>query len=154
MAMHPVTLSNDTDRSLANLSNGHKRGIETTLAILDEELCQFEEWAKGREIHSVLYHEQNTLSAEQRNALSSETAMMKEILVELRNTLKLACRIRTVEKVISSQCSTLWIYLRELESSYLLRYSEISPDLVTYFDPRISQLVDHINQIRKIVRTK
>jgi hypothetical protein len=120
MPMHPVTLPNDTDRSLANLSNGHKRGIETTLGLLDEELCRFEEWAQCREIHSVFYHEQNSLSSEQRNALSTETGIMKEILVELRNTLKLACRILTVEKVISSQCSALRIYLKGLEGNYLL----------------------------------
>jgi hypothetical protein len=154
MAAHPVTLSNGTDRSLANLSNGHKRGIETTLGLLDEELCRFEEWAQGREIHSVLYHEQNTLSSEQRDVLSSEVAMMKEILLELQNSLKLEGRVRSSDKKIQAQCATLWVNLTELTSKYLRRYGELPVELTEYLDRRIFRLIDHLNKIVKIMGAK
>jgi hypothetical protein len=39
------------------LSGGQRRTIATTLTILDEALCEFELWAKGREVRSVLYSE-------------------------------------------------------------------------------------------------
>jgi len=49
------------------MNEGQRRIIEKTLSLLDEVLCEFDEWAKGRKNHSVLYREQNTLSVIQRN---------------------------------------------------------------------------------------
>lgn len=133
---------------------GQKRTIETTLSMLDETLCGYEEWAKGREIHSVLYHEQNTLSSCQRNVLSSETEVIKEILVELRNTLNLEGQTRIAVKAIRAHCSVLWMNLTELRADNLRRYGKLSPGLSEYLDPQIARLIIQVNKIRLILDAK
>jgi len=136
------------------MNEGQRRIIERTLSLLDEVLCEFEEWAKGREIHSVLYREQNTLSVTQRKELSSKTDMMKEILIKLRNTLNLDDRVRIAATAIRSHCSALWVDLTELKSNNLHRYGEIPPGLAEYLDLQLVQLIDHLNQIRALIVTK
>ncbi len=45
-----------------DLSEGHRSRIRVTLTLLDEALVKFEEWAQGREIRSLLYFEENSLT--------------------------------------------------------------------------------------------
>jgi tetratricopeptide (TPR) repeat protein len=47
------------------LGDNHRRGIVTALLLLDRMLCEVEEYARGREVCSVFYIEQNALSADQ-----------------------------------------------------------------------------------------
>ena len=72
------------------INENHRRRITTTLTLLDESLCTFEELARGREFHSVLYAERNSLTADQRRALLHEIATMRSLLKSLRKELHLA----------------------------------------------------------------
>ena len=48
-----MPLGNVTRKELFfELNEGQRRTIATTLTILDEALCDFELWAKGREVRS------------------------------------------------------------------------------------------------------
>ena len=49
------------------MSENHIRGISSTLALLDKALWEFDQWANGHEIRSVLYQVLNPLSEAQRN---------------------------------------------------------------------------------------
>ncbi len=51
---------------MPNLSEAHRSRIRITLTLLDEALVKFEEWARGRGIRSVLYHETNNLDPDRR----------------------------------------------------------------------------------------
>ena len=42
---------------IPNLSEAHRSRIRIPLTLLDEALVKFEEWARGREVRSILYHE-------------------------------------------------------------------------------------------------
>jgi hypothetical protein len=77
------------------LSEGQRRTIATTLTILDEALCEFELWAKGREVHSVLYSETNSLSQEKRRAVRYEIAVVRDLLRELRENLRLDGKVQS-----------------------------------------------------------
>jgi hypothetical protein len=122
------------------LRENFKRGIETTLVVLDEAICQFEQWAKGREQRSVFYSERNTLSPAQREAILSEVAGMREMLWELRDDLGLEGRVRGGANTIWGKSAVLSVNLTELEGKYLARYGEPPRGLVEYLDPRIKQL--------------
>jgi hypothetical protein len=80
--------------------------------------------------------------------------MIKEILLELQNSLKLEGRVRSSDKTIRAQCATLWVSLTELTSKYLRRSGELPEELTEYLDRRIFQLIDHLNKIVKIMRAK
>ena len=80
------------------LKENHKRAIAITLALLDESMCQFEEWACNREIRSILYHEVNTLSSDQQEKIRSEVSEMRAILLELRDTLRVGSQASSCGK--------------------------------------------------------
>jgi len=133
------------------LGENFKRGIETTLAILDEALCEFEEWGNGRERRSVFYSEHNTLSPSQREQILSEVTGMREMLRELRGDLELEGRIRGVANNIWGKCAVLSVNLEELKGKHLGGYGEPPRRLVEYLDPRIKRLIASINHIFRLV---
>ena len=133
------------------LGENFKRGIEITLFVLDEALCEFEQWAQGREQQSVFYSERNTLSAAQRDEILSEVAGMREMLRELQDDLGLEGRICGGANDIWGKCAVLTINLEELKGRHLARYGEPPPGLVEYLDPRIKRLLASLNHIFRLV---
>jgi len=132
------------------LGENFKRGIETTLVVLDKALCEFEEWAKGREQRSMFYSERNTFSPAQRDEILSEVAAMREMLRELQDDLGLEGRVRGGANIIWGKCAVLAVNLEELKGKHLARYGEPPRGLVEYLDPRIKRLIASINHIFRL----
>lgn len=135
----------------ALMSENHIRGISVTLSLLDKALCEFDHWACGNEIRSVLYEVRNTLSPAQRRLIASEVAGMKATLHEIRAELGLEASVHSVEKMIVGSCSILWTSLVELEGPRLRRYGEVAPGVTEYLDPRIASLNDGLRRISALV---
>ncbi|MFH0957236.1 MAG: hypothetical protein V1897_00895 [Pseudomonadota bacterium] len=133
------------------MSENHKRAISVTLALLDEAFSEFDRWARGDEIKSVLYEVENTLSTDQRHRLSVELAEVRKTLLDIRDHLGLNRTSNSAKKMILAQCSILWTTLVELESRYLKSYGELPPGLGTYLDPRAILLIQGLRRISDIV---
>jgi len=133
------------------MSENHIRGISTTLALLDKALCEFDDWAKGHEIRSVLYQVLNPLSEAQRLVIAAEVSEMKALLEEMRNTLHLEVTTRSVDKMIMSSSAVLWTSLSELEDGRLSRYGSVPPGLNEYLDPRVIALNRRLRSIADAV---
>lgn len=133
------------------MSENHIRGISTTLSLLDKALSEFEQWAHGHEVRSVMYKIHNTLSEDQRKLLAVEIAEMKDMLREIRDTLNLQVTRRYVDKMFLGSCSVLWTYLVEVEGRHLKRYGEVPPGLSEYLDPKLDSLNEHLRSIADIV---
>ena len=132
----------------------HIRGISTTLGLLDEMLCEIEQWAQGREARSALYEERNRLSSLQRKEILSEIAAMRLTLDELRSGLRLQKNFVNAANAIWSRCAGMWEHLVELQGKYLERYGEPPPGLQEYLEPRISELIERLERISAIARGK
>jgi hypothetical protein len=141
----------EQESAFPDLSDTHRRGIGATLKVLDEVLCGFEQWVEGREVHSVLYSERNSLSVEQRKKIRSEIAGIREMLLELRSTLRLEGTVEDVTNIIRGECALLWSNLVELESTRLRRYGPPPPGLGGYLDPKVAKLIAHVNRILETV---
>ena len=126
------------------------RGISSTLTLLDEDLCEFDRWAKGHEVRSVLYEVRNTLSAVQRQQIGERVAKMHVMLKEIRDTLNLEGSVTAVHKRIVSSCAVLWVSLVELESSRIRRYGDVPPGLAEYLDPKVALLNENLRRISQI----
>jgi hypothetical protein len=133
------------------MRENHIRGIATTLAHLDKVLCEFEQWAHGYEVRSVLYEVLNSLSETQRKMIASEVAQMKASLHEIKRTLNLDGTVRSVEKMIVGSCAVLWVSLVELEGNRLRRYGEAPQGLTEYLDPKVAGLIEHLRRIADLV---
>jgi hypothetical protein len=140
-----------SEPQIMELGDNFKRGIETTLVILDEALCEFEQWAQGREQRSVLYSERNTLSPAQQKEILSEVAGMREMLRELQNGLGLEGRVRGGANTIWGKCAVLSVNLEELVGQQLARYGELPPGLVEYLAPRLQRLLSSLKHIFRLV---
>jgi hypothetical protein len=135
---------------MPNLSEAHHSRIRITLTLLDEALVKFEEWARGREVRSILYREANTLDPDRRAGLLADIAGIRGIMQELRDDLQLQAGSQDITKTILGQCYILWVDVLEMTGKYLRGFGEPPPELVDYLDPkahRILQYLDHIKAL-------
>jgi len=132
------------------LSDTHRRGIRTTLVLLDETLCHIEQWAKGREMHSVLYGERNRLTPAQKASIIREIEEMRKMLDELRQTLGLECGVTDGAREIWAMSWGFWEHLEELHGKHLRRYGEPPEWLSRYLDPKADELIEHLQRIAAI----
>lgn len=128
-------------------SESQKRGISVTLSILDETLCEVEQWANGREIQSVFYRERNVLSRLQKQEILDEIVEMRCLLEELRENLELEPAVQDVGAAIQGKCAGLWEYIVELKAKHLTRYGDVPAGLGDYLDPRAERLIQGILHI-------
>jgi len=142
------------DGMAAAVSENHRRGITVTLTILDEALCEVEQWANGRELHSVFYNERNRLQAWQRQEILSEIAQMRIQLQELKETLHLEPRVEDAGTAIRGRCSGLWEHIVELKAKHLRRYGDVPSELGDYIDPKAEQLIQRILRILETLKRR
>jgi hypothetical protein len=122
------------------------------MCLLDEMLCEFEQYARGRESHSVFYQEQNMLSAKQKKQLLREIEVMRVLLREVKDALGLKEKVESVPRKISSHCSSFWEVLVETTGKYLKRYGDARPELFEFIDPRMEQLIEHLQSLSELTR--
>lgn len=125
----------------------HRRIISITLTMLDEFLCRCERFAQGRDVQSVFYIENNTLTPEQRARLESAIAVMRAELKEIRDTLNLQVSRKQIVNSIWAECHLLWESLIEIKGKYLRGYGVPPEDLVNYIDPKSERLIALVNEI-------
>ena len=130
-----------------NIGENHRRGIETALVFLDENLCEFEKLVKSNGIKSEFYVEKNNLSLGQRKKILFEIEKIRKILKELKGALKLNGTVNEIDKTIWGHCSGLWEVLVETESKYLKRYGKVPLGLAEYLDPKITEIIESIKHI-------
>jgi hypothetical protein len=142
----------DTVERVRDISanDSQKRSIASALALLDEALCLFEEYGRGREIRSVFYQERNKLTAEQRQALLAAVARMRRHLRQIKNDLGLPARTEDVDRRIWGHSAGFWEMLAELNSRRLRAYGEVAPQLAEYLDPKTDQLIEELQRVSGI----
>ncbi len=136
------------------LSSKYKRTIGTTLTHLDRVVCEFEEWAKGRQRHSVLYFESNDLSSPQCEALLAQVVEIRELLSELKSAFGLQEHVESVTQSIWSHCSSLWATLSEIDSKHLKGYGDAVPGFAEYWAPRGAEIEAHLDLVLNILRKR
>ena len=129
------------------LPQNHKRAIIATLAVLDEMLCRFEQWAGGYEARGVMYRQSNRLTVEQQTALRDNIQVLRRDLRTLKRDLRLEAEVRDISSAIWSQSSAFWDAVVELGPKYLRRYGELPEPSVTYLDQRVGELADHVRTL-------
>jgi hypothetical protein len=142
------------EAKFANLGENHKRSIGTVAVLLDRMLCGFEAYARGRELHGLLYHERNRLSPEQRQEILDEVDRMRGVLKELQETFGLESEVEDVSRVMWGRSMAFWEDLVETETRYLCRYGATPPGLEDYLDPRIERLIERMEAISRVVGSK
>jgi hypothetical protein len=135
------------------LSDNQRRTISTTLSMLDEMLCEFEE-RSGKAAHdSILFRRVNSLTPAARRVIHTEAAQMRSLLAVLRDDLRLTCAVRDVAISIGSKATVFWESLCELEARRLQAYGTVPDGLAEYLDPKVRELNDRLTRIARIVTT-
>jgi len=137
-----------------NVHENHRRAIATTLALLDEMLCDFERWAETDGVRAVLFEQPNSLSAEQRQALTAEIAAIRSVLHRMRDDLQLEPRRRDTATAIWSRASAFREHLVELQGKYLRQYGWPSPALVAYLEPKAAELTRRLAKISQLAASQ
>jgi len=132
------------------MSEIHINGIRVTLTHLDEVVSNLELWIKGREIHSILYHERNNLSEEQRKLIGDEIGKIRRILGKAKQHFNLSPKVDDAASDFRGHCAVLWENLVGIEGKYLRRYGDPPAELVAYIDPLSRELVRSISRIGDI----
>jgi hypothetical protein len=134
-----------------DLSESHRSSIRITLTLLDEALVKFHEWAQGREVRSLLYAEENTLTAEERHGLLADIAAMRGIIRELRDDLLLVATPQDIARNIRGHCHILWVDALEITGRYLRGYGEPPQELVNYLDPKMHRILQYLDHIKVLL---
>jgi hypothetical protein len=130
------------------------RSIATALTHLDRSLCEFEQWARGREIQSVLHVEKNDLSVSQREKLLVKIKQIRGVILNLYDTLKLEKNVQIATAAIWSECAALRVPLIEIETKYLARYGDMPVELAAHLDSKIEDIIKDLEGISSIVKTE
>jgi len=137
-----------------DIGENHERIIRVTLGLLDEALCQFEYWAEGYEKHSVIFHERNMLSVEQRQAVLRDVEAARVLLTEIRDSLGLRPVVKSADGSIRGSCLVLNSYLIELGPKYLKGYGKPPEELVEFLEPSVGCLMACLERILTTVTRK
>ncbi|MBN1900190.1 hypothetical protein JW926_02540 [Candidatus Sumerlaeota bacterium] len=135
-----------------SINENHRRGISSTLILLDEMLCMFENWAKGEAGCGILYREINDLNDSQIKSLLRRISALRNLIGEMRDRLSLSDKTIQLSGKIWAQSSAFSNHLIELESKYLRGYGEIAADAVRYLDAQSHKLVSELKGITKIFK--
>ena len=95
------------------ITENQARSVASALALLDEELCLFEEYGNGRERHSVCYGERNRLTVGQRKALLVEIERLRELMAEIKRDLRLRIDAEDVARRIWGHSAGFWEIVAE-----------------------------------------
>lgn len=134
------------------MDDNHRRTISTTLGLLDQMLCEFQELASAPAVKTPLYERMNQLTPKQQTAINAHIATMRQLLDQMRRDLQLDARREDVATTIWSRASAFCEYLMELEGKHLRAYGEVPPDLAAYLEPKARQLVDRLRRIADATR--
>lgn len=129
------------------LSENHRRSISITLQLVDQALCEWDDWTSGRLQSGVMYRQMDTLSAIQKQQLKDKIANVRQLIVRLRDDLDLEPKNVATARAIGGHASVLWEMLTELNSRGLGGYGRVPEELGRYLDPLGEKLTEQMNAI-------
>jgi hypothetical protein len=129
------------------LSENHRRSISITLQLVDQALCEWDDWTSGRLQSGVMYRQMDTLSAIQKQQLKDKIANVRQLIVRLRDDLDLEPKHVATARSIGGHASVLWEMLTELNSRGLGGYGRVPEELGRYLDPLGEKLTGQMNAI-------
>ena len=137
-------------RPPSEISENHRRSISISLQLLDKQICQWEEWIDGHIAPGVMYQQQDSLSASRKIELRRRIAEIREVIVQLRDDLKLEPQRLNTAQVMVGQATVLWEMLAELNSYSLRGYGEVPMELAHYIDPLGQVLTQQMHDIARL----
>ncbi|HOS92666.1 MAG TPA: hypothetical protein PLD23_18680 [Armatimonadota bacterium] len=132
---------------LADAPENHRRGIRTTLVMVDQLLCRVDQWAGGYAARSALIDERNTLSREQCVQLRALTEELRGLIARAAADLHLEPETPDAAQSIWSECLSLRVGVTELGAHHLRRYGEVPPRLADYADALAEVLADGLSRL-------
>ena len=137
-------------RPSTELSDNHRRSISVTLQLVDKALCEWDDWANGRVPSGIMYSQRDTFSPTQKNELRNRIASIRQLIVRLRDDLRLNANVVATSQLIVGQAAVLWEMLTDLNSRGLKGYGKVPQDLAPYLDPIGEKLCDEMNAIARL----
>jgi hypothetical protein len=134
------------------INENQRRAVSITLGLLDEMLCRCEEWARGREAHSVLYEEHNSLSSRDRDALLAEIGRIRPIIERLKEALGLYSRTCSAAVDIWSRSAAARETLMEIE--HLSGYGDVHPNLKRLLAENVPLLLEGLDRVTAVIGSK
>lgn len=131
------------------LSENHRRSISITLQLVDQALCEWDDWANGRVQSGVMYRQLDTLSPIQKHELQKKITKLRQLIVRLRDDLDLEPKTIATSQSIIGHASLLWEMLTELNARGLQGYGSVPGNLGRYLDPIGEQLCFEVNEIAR-----
>ncbi|PYL53944.1 MAG: hypothetical protein DMF29_07320 [Verrucomicrobia bacterium] len=71
------------------LGENHRRSISITLQLVDQALCEWDNWANGRLRSGIIYQQMDTLSVIQKQQIKNKIANVRQLIIRLRDDLGL-----------------------------------------------------------------
>src|SRR5437870_7811883 len=132
------------------VSENHRRSISITLQLIDQALCEWDDWANGRRQSGIMYRQLDTLSVVQKHELQNKIGKVRQLITRLRDDLDLEPKNVGTARSIAARASLLWEMLTELNSRGMQGYGKVPEDLGRYLNPIGEQLAAEMNEITSL----
>lgn len=139
-----------SSQPLFEVSENHRRSISITLQLLDQGLCEWDDWAKGRVRVGTTYRQSDTFSAKQKKIMQRKITNVRQLILRLRDDLKLEAKVVATSQSIVGPAAVLWEMLSDLNSQGLSGYGTVQEDLAHYLDPIGNKLAAEMNEISRL----
>lgn len=120
------------------------------LVCLDMMLADFELYARGREVVSVIVRERNSLDEDERERLLGRIVSMRQLMGQIKKDLELEVKDNDLKREIWAQSSGAWEMLLENDSKHLGRYGTLDHDFAVYWQQQWQKLVSHLEALSAI----
>jgi hypothetical protein len=132
------------------LGENHRRSISITLQLVDQALCEWDDWARGRVRSGIMYRQVDTLSPIQKQELQDKIGKVRQLIMHLRDDLGLEPKNVPTSQFIIGHASLLWEMLTELNGRSLQAYGKVPGELGRYLNPIGEQLAAEMNEIARL----
>jgi hypothetical protein len=117
------------------LSANHRRSISSVLHLVDKALGEWDAWIDGPSPPGAMYQPRDTLSPSQKKALRRKMSVVRNLILQLRDDLRLEPARPAASRLIVGQATVLWEMLAELNARSLQGYGRVPEELQRYLDP-------------------
>ena len=143
------------DDALGNaLLNEHQhRALSTRLSSIERELYKAERLVKGDLAQGELFETTSDITQAESEQLLKIIHAAREIISELGIQFALTTKKQEVRSWLLGHFSIVWTILEDCHANKLEGFGEVSPGLSETLDPKIDQLIETVNLIKKQITT-
>ncbi len=134
------------------LNPAQKNSIRIALRLLEERIFWIEVLLSQKEHDGILYRFENDLTSSQVSQLQTIFKKIEDLIAAFKQTFDLVGENEKLSQILNGSSSYFWSIVADKKADKLKRYGDVSQDLAKELDPLVNNLIDLLNEVKRILR--